>query len=68
MVKADARAVQPIPLTKRKYLANFLGRAQGKAGRLKLVELAKQYPDKVCLPFVIQIEFYLILNCIPSVG
>jgi hypothetical protein len=47
MVKSDAPAVQPIPLTKRKYLANFLGRAQGKAGRLQLVELAKQYPDKV---------------------
>lgn len=50
MVKPDARAVQPIPLTKRKYLANFLGRAQGKAGRLKLVELAKQYPDKLESP------------------
>ncbi|XP_037423195.1 probable glucuronosyltransferase Os03g0107900 [Triticum dicoccoides] len=50
MVKPDARAVQPIPLTKRKYLANFLGRAQGKVGRLKLVELAKQYPDKLESP------------------
>ena len=47
MVKSDARAVQPIPLRKRKYLSNFLGRAQGKAGRLQLVKLAKQYPDKV---------------------
>ena len=45
MVKPDARAVQPIPLMKRKYLANFL------------VELAKQYPDKVCLSFDIQIQF-----------
>ncbi|CAM0907626.1 unnamed protein product [Alopecurus aequalis] len=50
MVNPDARAVQPIPLTKRKYLANFLGRAQGKAGRLKLVELAKQYPEKLESP------------------
>ncbi|TKW17787.1 hypothetical protein SEVIR_5G391100v4 [Setaria viridis] len=50
MVKSDARAVQPIPLTKRKYLANFLGRAQGKAGRLQLVKLAKQYPDKLESP------------------
>ncbi|XP_037462025.1 probable glucuronosyltransferase Os03g0107900, partial [Triticum dicoccoides] len=50
MVKPDARAVQPIPLMKRKYLANFLGRAQGKVGRLKLVELAKQYPDKLESP------------------
>jgi hypothetical protein len=65
MVKPGARAVQPIPLTKRKYLANFLGRAQGKVGRLKLVELAKQYPDKVCLPFVIQIQFNMVLNCMP---
>uniref|UniRef100_A0A2C9UMJ7 ADP-ribosylation factor n=1 Tax=Manihot esculenta TaxID=3983 RepID=A0A2C9UMJ7_MANES len=38
--------VQPLPLSKRKYLANYLGRAQGKVGRLKLIELAKQYPDK----------------------
>lgn len=45
------RLVQPLPLSKRKYLANFLGRAQGKIGRLQLVELAKKYPDKVCLPF-----------------
>ncbi|KAG2593033.1 hypothetical protein PVAP13_5NG632020 [Panicum virgatum] len=50
MVKSDARAVQPIPLRKRKYLANFLGRAQGKAGRLQLVKLAKQYPDKLESP------------------
>ncbi|CAD6235905.1 unnamed protein product [Miscanthus lutarioriparius] len=50
MVKPDARAVQPIPLTKRKYLANFLGRAQGKVGRLQLVELAKQYLDKLESP------------------
>ncbi|KAK3143248.1 hypothetical protein QOZ80_4AG0298070 [Eleusine coracana subsp. coracana] len=50
MVKSDARVVQPIPLSKRKYVANFLGRAQGKAGRLQLVELAKQYPDKLESP------------------
>ncbi|KAG0476639.1 hypothetical protein HPP92_013480 [Vanilla planifolia] len=42
--------VQPIPLSKRKYLANFLGRAQGKVGRLQLVELARQYPDKLESP------------------
>ncbi|XP_042381249.1 probable beta-1,4-xylosyltransferase IRX10 [Zingiber officinale] len=42
--------VQPIPLSKRNYLANFLGRAQGKVGRLQLVELAKQYPDKLESP------------------
>lgn len=41
--------VQPLPLAKRKYLANYLGRAQGKVGRLKLIELGKQFPDKVCI-------------------
>ncbi|XP_010911715.1 probable glucuronoxylan glucuronosyltransferase F8H isoform X2 [Elaeis guineensis] len=45
--------VQPLPLSKRKYLANFLGRAQGKVGRLQLVELAKQYPDKECVPVIL---------------
>lgn len=39
---------QPLPLSKRKYLANFLGRAQEKVGRLQLIELEKQFPDKVC--------------------
>ncbi|KAI8531449.1 hypothetical protein RHMOL_Rhmol11G0138100 [Rhododendron molle] len=47
------RLVQPLPLSKRKYLANFLGRAQGKIGRLQLVELAKKYPDKECVPVII---------------
>ncbi|CAN1234758.1 Probable glucuronosyltransferase Os03g0107900 [Linum perenne] len=42
--------VEPLPLSKRKYLANYLGRAQGKAGRLKLIELSKQYPDKLESP------------------
>ncbi|KAJ6412566.1 hypothetical protein OIU84_005588 [Salix udensis] len=46
MTKRGAVTAQPLPLSKRKYLANYLGRAQGKAGRLKLIELAKQYPDK----------------------
>jgi len=48
MTKTGATVVQPLPLHKRKYLANYLGRAQGKAGRLKLIELAKQFPEKVC--------------------
>ncbi|CAI0395907.1 unnamed protein product [Linum tenue] len=39
--------VEPLPLSKRKYLANYLGRAQGKAGRLKLIEMSKKFPDKV---------------------
>ncbi|XP_068656981.1 uncharacterized protein [Aristolochia californica] len=42
--------VKPLPLSKRKYLANFLGHAQGKVGRLQLVELAKQFPDKAIDP------------------
>lgn len=48
MTKTGATVVQPLPLPKRKYLANYLGRAQGKAGRVKLIELAKQFPEKVC--------------------
>lgn len=48
MTRRGTPTVQPLPLSKRKYLANYLGRAQGKVGRLKLIELAKQYPDKVC--------------------
>ncbi|MBA0765042.1 hypothetical protein Gotri_014303, partial [Gossypium trilobum] len=50
MTKTGATVFQPLPLSKRKYLANYLGRAQKKVGRLKLIELAKQYPDKVCFP------------------
>ncbi|XXG60787.1 hypothetical protein AAC387_Pa04g2614 [Persea americana] len=46
-------SVQPLPLSERKYLANFLGRAQGKIGRLQLVELAKQFPDKECVPVIL---------------
>ncbi|KAJ9146184.1 hypothetical protein P3X46_028485 [Hevea brasiliensis] len=50
MTKRGTIVVQPLPLSKRKYLANYLGRAQGKIGRLKLIELAKQYPDKLESP------------------
>lgn len=42
--------VKPLPLSKRKYVANFLGRAQRKVGRLQLVELAKKYPNKLESP------------------
>ena len=48
MTSHGAKIVQPLPLSKRKYLANYLGRDQGKVGRLKLIELAKQFADKVC--------------------
>ena len=47
MTKNGAVLVEPLPLSDRKYLANYLGRAQGLKGRLQLIELAKQYPDKV---------------------
>ncbi|OVA01995.1 Exostosin-like [Macleaya cordata] len=50
VTKYGASLVQPLPLSKRKYLANFLGRVQGKVGRVKLVELAKQFPDKLESP------------------
>lgn len=68
MTKLHApNVVQPIPLSKRNYLANFLGRAQGKVGRLQLAELAKQYPDKVSFyyqVFVFIYEIYVI--CFPK--
>ncbi|CAN6475806.1 unnamed protein product [Victoria cruziana] len=47
---SGATIVQPLPLSRRKYLANFLGRAQGKLGRLQLLELAKALPDKLEAP------------------
>ncbi|XP_058097321.1 probable beta-1,4-xylosyltransferase IRX10 [Magnolia sinica] len=50
MTRSDGDSLQPLPLSKRKHLANFLGRAQGKVGRLQLVELAKQFPDKLESP------------------
>ncbi|XP_034677451.1 probable beta-1,4-xylosyltransferase IRX10 [Vitis riparia] len=50
MTTNGATLVQPLPLSKRKFLANFLGRAQRKLGRLQLIELAKQYPDKLESP------------------
>lgn len=50
MTKRGLTLVQPLPLSKRKYLANYLGRAQGKVGRLQLIELANQYPDKLESP------------------
>ncbi|KAL5560450.1 hypothetical protein UlMin_036661 [Ulmus minor] len=49
-ITKNDRVVQPLPLSKRKYLANYLGRAQGKVGRLKLIELAKKYPNKLECP------------------
>ncbi|GAA0138893.1 glycosyltransferase [Lithospermum erythrorhizon] len=50
MTSSSSRLVKPLPLSKRKYLANFLGRAQGKAGRLRLIQLANQFPDKLESP------------------
>ncbi|XP_039015705.1 probable beta-1,4-xylosyltransferase IRX10 isoform X2 [Hibiscus syriacus] len=50
MTKRGPTIFQPWPLSKRKYLANYFGRAQKKVGRLKLIELAKEYPDKLECP------------------
>ncbi|KAI4371800.1 hypothetical protein MLD38_010108 [Melastoma candidum] len=50
MTSQQSAFVQPLPLRQRKYLANFLGRAQSKDGRLRLIELAKQFPDKLESP------------------
>lgn len=50
MTKGGATLVQPLPLSQRKYLANYLGRDQGKVGRLRLIELAKQFPGKLECP------------------
>ncbi|GAB2224386.1 hypothetical protein Drorol1_Dr00005142 [Drosera rotundifolia] len=47
---SGAPFVQPLPLSRRKHLANYLGRAQGKVGRLQLIELAKKYPEKLECP------------------
>ena len=58
------RLVDPLPLSRRIYLANYLGRAQGKAGRLRLIELAKEYPDKVHLPFFFLSTSFLIFTII----
>nr|XP_043606435.1 probable glucuronoxylan glucuronosyltransferase F8H isoform X2 [Erigeron canadensis] len=50
MTSNAVRLVEPLPLSKRKYLANYLGRAQGKLGRLQLIDLAKQFPNKLESP------------------
>lgn len=47
MTTQGARFVEPLPLSERKHLANFFGRPQGKIGRLQLIDLSKQFPDKV---------------------
>lgn len=49
-VTALEDTVRPIPLSQRKFLANFLGRAQGKAGRLQLLLLSQKFPEKVHTP------------------
>ncbi|KAE8659017.1 nodulin MtN3 family protein [Hibiscus syriacus] len=50
MTRTGLTIFQPWPLSKRTYLANYLGRAQNKVGRLKLIELAREYPDKLECP------------------
>ena len=46
-VHTSEDVVKPIPLAQRKFIANFLGRAQGKVGRLQLIELAERFPHEV---------------------
>ncbi|OMO53875.1 Exostosin-like protein [Corchorus capsularis] len=50
MTNLGAPLVEPLPLSSRDYLANYLGHAQGLKGRLQLIELSKQYPDKLEAP------------------
>ncbi|KAL8115453.1 putative glucuronosyltransferase Os03g0107900 [Apium graveolens] len=50
MTTQGARFVEPLPLSERMHLANFLGRVQGKIGRLQLIDLSKQFPDKLESP------------------
>ncbi|KAE8719531.1 Exostosin family protein isoform 2 [Hibiscus syriacus] len=50
MTKNGDALVQPLPLSNRKYLANYLGRAQGLKGRLQLIQLADQYSHKLEAP------------------
>jgi hypothetical protein len=40
-VSRESSVIQPLPLAKRKFLANFLGHAQGKQGWLQLIKLGK---------------------------
>lgn len=48
LMGSDAKSViLPLPLRDRKFLANYLGRAQGKIGRLQLLQLAKHFPNEV---------------------
>ncbi|CAM6025408.1 unnamed protein product [Sphagnum balticum] len=45
-VSRESSVIQPLPLAKRKFLANFLGHAQGKQGWLQLIKLGKQFPQE----------------------
>nr|XP_009793677.1 PREDICTED: probable glucuronoxylan glucuronosyltransferase F8H [Nicotiana sylvestris] len=67
MTTHGARLVEPLPLSKRKHLANYLGRAQGKVGRLQLIELAKQFPDKVCF-LLVSIDFTSLMHVASQLG
>lgn len=59
MTRDGSSLVKPLPLSKRKFLANFLGRAQNKIGRLRLIQLAKQFPDKVCSNSLVLLDKFL---------
>ncbi len=53
-VSRESSVIQSLPLAKRKFLANFLGHAQGKQGWLQLIKLGKQFPQEVCSSFMMQ--------------
>ncbi|CAK9235081.1 unnamed protein product [Sphagnum troendelagicum] len=49
-VSRESSVIQPHPLAKNKFLANFLGRAQDKQGWLQLIKLGKQFPQELDAP------------------
>ncbi len=53
-VSRESSVIQPLPLAKHKFLATFLGCAQGKQGWVQLIKLGKQFPQEVCSSFMMQ--------------
>ncbi|KAL8167606.1 hypothetical protein V2J09_009105 [Rumex salicifolius] len=47
VMTGETSLIKPLPLSKRKYLATYLGCVQGLASRLQIVKLGKQYPTKL---------------------
>ncbi|KAH8953796.1 hypothetical protein BDL97_08G045400, partial [Sphagnum fallax] len=46
----ESSVIQPLPLAKHKFLATFLGCAQGKQGWVQLIKLGKQFPQELDAP------------------